>query len=100
MTADYFGIAVTQKKIEYLCGKWKREGMSNKEFVVALKKLGLKVRARYRARFEDLARQNDSAHVVIVAWMLRGTVGHFSIVDHATAHAVWLAEPESGKIIR
>ncbi|MBI2086943.1 MAG: C39 family peptidase [Candidatus Zambryskibacteria bacterium] len=100
MIVNYFGIKMSQKNIEILCGNWKKEGMNNKDIVATLKKIGLNVKASYNSGWQDLVAQNSNDKVIIVSWMLRGYVGHFSVVEKMDKKHIWLNDPESGRVIK
>jgi len=100
MVTDYFGIKMLQKDIEKFCGDWKKGGTNNKKLVTALKKTSLSVEASYNSDWKDLVAQNNNDKVIVVSWMLRGYIGHFSVVEKIDKKHIWLADPESGKIIK
>jgi len=100
MVTNYLGLDVSIKNIEMLCGDWKKDGMDNKKLVEVFGQVGLDTLVIQNAEWEDLLKNNSKDKVVVVSWMLRGYIGHFSVVDKVTMDYVWLAEPESGKIIK
>ena len=100
MTTNYFGLRWSAKHIALVSKYKQRGGLSNEEYTAALKKLGLQVRAREQATWNDLQKYNKKDTIITVSWMLKGYIGHFSILDHATKTHIFLAEPEAGKIIK
>lgn len=100
MVTNYFGIKLPMKKIEEICGMWKEDGMGNHDLVNSLEKLGFSVHAQYNSTWEELVAQNTKDYVVIVSWMLKGYIGHFSVIDKINDKYIWLADPESGKIVK
>ena len=100
MIANYFGIKISQKAVEELCGSWKEEGMGNQDLIRVLEKLGFNVQASHDSTWDKLVAQNTSSQVVIVSWMLRGYISHFSVVDKINDKYIWFAEPESGKLMK
>lgn len=100
MVADYFETKIPMKKIEELCGAWKKDGMGNQDLVNTLKRAGFSVKASHGSTWEDLVAQNTDENVIVVSWMLKGYIGHFSVVNKVNDKHIWLAEPESGEIIK
>lgn len=100
MAVDYFKLPVSLNKINGTSKYRKKGGLYNKDLVRTLRELGLKTRVLTTATWSDLIRYNKIHNVIIVSWMLKGYIGHFSVVDEVTFKAVYLSEPESGKIIK
>jgi ABC-type bacteriocin/lantibiotic exporter with double-glycine peptidase domain len=99
MVAEFFGKKLASKKIMDACGAWKEEGMSNEDLVRALDTLGFKTKPSYESAWENLISENTKGKVIIVSWMLKGYIGHFSVVERVNDKRIWLAEPESGEIV-
>lgn len=99
MAASFLGKNLSSEKIEEACDSWKEEGMSNEDLTVALEKLSFKTKASYDSSWENIVSENTDNKVIIVSWMLKGYIGHFSVVDKITEDRIWLAEPESGEIV-
>ena len=74
--------------------------MYNDDLVTALKKLGFNVREKKNVTWGQLSKANVKKNVIVVSWMLRGYIGHFSVVDHVTKNSIYLADPESGETIK
>jgi ABC-type bacteriocin/lantibiotic exporter with double-glycine peptidase domain len=100
MAADYFKLNLSWNKIAAVSGYRKKGGLYNKDIVKTLNLLGFKTKIKTNAAWADLIRHNKQNNVIIVSWMLKGYIGHFSVVDKVSAKAIYLAEPESGKIIK
>jgi ABC-type bacteriocin/lantibiotic exporter with double-glycine peptidase domain len=100
MVVNYFNLPISLNKIDKISGYKKKDGLYNKDLIKTLKVLGLKTKVKINSTWDDLIRFNKPNNVIIVTWMLRGYIGHFSVVEKVTAKDICLAEPESGKIIR
>ncbi|MBU1110952.1 C39 family peptidase [Patescibacteria group bacterium] len=100
MAVSYFNLPISLNKINNLSQYHKKGGLYNKDLVKTLRKLGLKNKVINNASWSDLIKYNKPENVIIVSWMLRGYIGHFSVVDKVTTKDIYLAEPESGKIIK
>ena len=74
--------------------------MDNDDLAKVLKESGFEVKASHGLTWEDLVAQNTESNVIIVSWMLRGYIGHFSVVEKVDDKYIWLAEPESGKLLK
>ena len=88
------------KKIAAVSKYKQRGGLNNVEFATTLKKLGLRLRARKVASWNDLKKYNNKDTVIILSWMLKGYIGHFSILDHVTKTHIFLADPDVGRIVK
>lgn len=100
MAADYFGVPLSIEKIARISKYKTREGLSNAEIVDALKKLGFRTQQRKNVSWQDLQRLNTKDSVLILSWMLKGYIGHVSVLEKVTKDHVFLADPEAGKIIK
>ena len=74
-----------------------RNGMSNEDLVKALRKLGFLVRAKSRNTWTELKKNYTRGLPMVVAWMLHGYIGHFSIVVEVGKNHIVLADPDNGK---
>jgi len=99
MAADSLGLPVSFKEIARISKYKKSGGMTNTGLVKTLEKLGFVAAEKIGATWNDLASGSDKG-VAIVSWMLKGYIGHFSVVDHVTKTHIFLADPSEGKIIR
>jgi predicted double-glycine peptidase len=100
MTTHFLGRKMTFKEIELACKQWKEEGMSNEDLVKTFETLGFKTVSSYNSSWEELIQNNTLDNVIVVSWMLEGYIGHFSVVDRVTDTHIWLADPESGSIVK
>jgi len=100
MISKYFGLTFGVKKIASVSKYKKRGGLSNIQFVDAIKTLGLKVVIKAGAAWNDLKKYNNKDSVIVLSWMLKGYIGHFSILDKVTKTHIFLADPEAGRIIK
>ncbi|MBN1585014.1 C39 family peptidase [Candidatus Uhrbacteria bacterium] len=100
MVANYFHVPISWDRIGKVSDYRRRDGLHNRDLVRTLEKLGFRVRSSINTTWSRLKRNNVTGKVIVVSWMLKGYIGHFSIVDRITDKAVYLADPESGKIIR
>jgi ABC-type bacteriocin/lantibiotic exporter with double-glycine peptidase domain len=100
MTVDYFELPFSLKKIEDVSQYKKKDGLSNKDTVNTLRRLDLQVKEVSNADWATLIKYNTPKNVIIVSWMLKGYIGHFSVVDKITKSAIYLADPEAGKIVK
>lgn len=100
MAVDYFNMPISLNEINRVSGYKKRGGLYNRGLVKTLEILGLKTKVLNNSTWTDLIRYNKLSNIIIVSWMLKGYIGHFSVVDKVTVKAVYLTETESGKIIK
>jgi len=100
MAVDYFSFPISLSKINKISQYRKKSGLYNTDLVKTLNDLDLKNKVVANAKWSDLLRYNKPNNVIIVSWMLRGYIGHFSVVDKVNTKAIYLAEPESGRIIK
>lgn len=100
MAAAYFNLNYSWKKIAEISKYKQKDGLYNKDLVKALQKLGFKTAEKANVSWEQLKKLNSSDKIIIVSWMLKGYIGHFSVVDKVTDKAIYLADPEAGKIIK
>jgi len=100
MAVNYFNLPISLEKINKTSGYRKKDGLYNKDLLKTLEIIGLKTKVKSNASWADLLRYNKLGNVIILSWMLKGYIGHFSVVDRVTSRAVYLADPESGKIIK
>lgn len=97
MLAKYYNLQLSWAAIMRAC-RIDRNGMSNDDLVQALRRLGFSVEARSRLSWNDMRAFSRKRLPVVIAWMLHGYIGHFSIaVDAGERHLV-LADPDSGKL--
>ncbi|MDP3963488.1 MAG: cysteine peptidase family C39 domain-containing protein [bacterium] len=96
MLARYYDIPLSWAAIMRAC-KIDRNGMSNEDLVRALRRLHFSVRARKRWSWNELKGFYRERIPVVIAWMLQGHEGHFSIVAEVGKNHVVLADPDGGK---
>ncbi len=100
MVVDFFDVKISLKDIEQKSGDWKKEGMGNQDLVNALKSFGFITKSQYNSSWENIKTALKNGRAVIVSWMLRGYIGHFSVVQKINDTHIWLADPEAGKIVK
>lgn len=100
MSTDYFGLNFSQKKINEVSRYKELDGMSNEDIVKTLEILGLSAQEKKGTSWEELIQLNTEKNVLIVSWMLKGYIGHVSVVEKVTKDAIFLAEPTEGRIIK
>jgi ABC-type bacteriocin/lantibiotic exporter with double-glycine peptidase domain len=100
MAAEYFNIPISLNKINKTSNYKKIGGLYNKNLVKTLEAVGLKVKTKSNSTWTDLINHNGPNNIIIVSWMLRGYIGHFSVVDKVTTKDIYLADTENGKIIK
>src|SRR3989344_6826729 len=96
MLARFYGMEVSRNTIMRV-SKCDKNGMSNEQMVLALRRLGFRACARNRHSWKDLRRSYKQRFPAVVAWMLHGYVGHFSIVIEVGEHHIMLADPDTGR---
>ena len=96
MLAKFYGVRVSWAKVMRSC-KIDRNGMSNDDLVRALRKLNFSVSKKSRNTWKDLRKNYHDRIPVVVAWMLHGYIGHFSIVVEVGKNHLVLADPDTGK---
>ncbi len=100
MASDYFNTGYTYKQIATITQYKKRGGLTNEQIASALKQAGLKTAVKKNSDWQDLKKNNIPEKVIIVCWMLKGYIGHVSVVEKVTQSHIYLADPEAGKIIK
>lgn len=100
MITNYLHLSFGVKKIASVSKYKQRGGLTNVQFVETLKKLGLKVKVKKEATWNDLKKYNKKNNIIALSWMLKGYIGHFSVLDHVTKTHIFIADPEAGKIIK
>lgn len=97
MVLTYFKLPNSFKRIAEISQYKKRDGLSNKDLVEALRAFDLTVREKTNATWTDLVRLNTPKKVIIVSWMKFGYIGHFSVVEKVDKMHITLVDPENGK---
>lgn len=100
MALQYFKLPYSFDNIATVSDYRKEEGLDNNQLVAAIQQLGLKVTTHANATWEDLEKYNTDDHVIILSWMLKGYIGHFSVLEKVDATDIYLADPEVGEIIK
>jgi len=100
MVLTYFGIPHTFEEIATISQYKKKDGLFNTDLVETLKKMGLHVKVHTSTRWSDLVRYNTTNNVIIVSWMMKGYIGHFSLVEKVGKDFIELADPDNGKIVK
>ena len=100
MALGYFAMPASFRDIMRVSKYNKIEGMSNKDLIHAFHSFGLRAKEIHDASWKDLRSMNNKNSVVIVSWMLKGYIGHFSVVEKVTNGHIHLADPAEGKTIR
>ena len=100
MTMRYFRIPHSFKEIGKVSGYKKKGGLTNIGLVFALQKLGLKTKTKNTTSWASLKKLNTNKHVIIVSWMMKGYIGHFSVVEKVGDNFIILADPDTGTFIR
>ncbi|OGZ73114.1 MAG: hypothetical protein A2908_01120 [Candidatus Staskawiczbacteria bacterium RIFCSPLOWO2_01_FULL_38_12b] len=100
MILNYFKVPYTFKEIAKVSGYKKRGGLYNKDLVLAVEKFGLNVKEKANSTWADLGRFNKPNKVIVVSWMMKGYIGHFSVVEKVNKDSIELADPDTGKITK
>ncbi len=98
MIFEYFGIECSTRSERVLRRRARSEGLSNEDLCRILRTEGLNVKAVADANWGDLRKKNGKHQAIVVSWMLKGYIGHFSLVDKATLTSIRLTDPETGGI--
>lgn len=96
MLAGFFNMPLSWRKIMRV-SHCDRDGMTNEDFIHALEKLHFLVSAGDRNSWNDLRENYRKRLPTVIAWMLHGHIGHFSIVVEVGKNYVILADPDTGK---
>jgi ABC-type bacteriocin/lantibiotic exporter with double-glycine peptidase domain len=100
MIARFFGRKESMTEIERLTGYKKGKGVWNADIVAALRALGLTAREKSNVTWAQLQKTaNKPNTAVLVCWMHRGLVGHYSVVEEVTDDTIRLADPYEGAIV-
>ncbi len=99
MVSDYLGTNISMNKINQASKYKERDGLSNTELAKTLEELGFAVKEKNNASWEDLKNLNTKENVIILSWMQKGYLGHFSVLEKVTKDRIFLADPECGEII-
>ena len=100
MILSYFKIPNTFKEIAKISQYKKRDGLSDKDFVETMDLLDLETVEVPNASWEQLHKANTKDKVVVVSWMKKGYLGHFSIVEKVNKDSIILVDPDEGKIVK
>ena len=100
MILNYFKVPYTFKEIVKVSGYKKKVGLYNKDLVKVIEKFGLSVQEKANSTWAELLRLNKPNNVIVVSWMMKGYIGHFSVVEKVSKNFIELADPYSGKIIK
>src|SRR3989344_5879963 len=100
MILNYFKIPYTFKEIAKVSGYKKKGGLYNKDLVLTVKKFGLNVQEKANSTWTDIGRFNKPDNVIIVSWMMKGYIGHFSLVEKVNKDSIGLADPDTGNITK
>jgi len=98
MATDYFGMNLSFKEIAKISQYKKKDGLSNPDLVETFEKLGLKATQKSNCKWSDLRRFLKSNKVVIVSWMKKGYLGHFSVVKDLGRDYIEIIDPEEGVV--
>ena len=96
MLTRFYGKEVSWAEI-IRASKIDRNGMSNEDMVRALRKLRFIVHAKKRNTWKDLQENYRNRYPTIIAWMLHGYIGHFSVVVAVNNTYIMLADPDTGR---
>src|SRR3989338_8716869 len=86
MILNYFKVPYTFKEIAKVSGY--------------KKKFGLNVQEKANSTWADLRRFNKPDKVIVISWMMKGYIGHFSVVEKVNKDSIELADPDTGKITK
>lgn len=100
MVLTYFKLPISFKKIGEISQYKKRDGLSNKDLIETLQKFNLAVREKNNATWSELMLHNSPNKVIIVSWMKKGYIGHFSVVEKVEKNHITLVDPQEGKNIK
>lgn len=98
MVLTYFDIPHKLSEISKLSQYRQKDGLSNQDLVKTLEKFDLKTKEKANAKWDDLVKYNTKHNVIIVSWMMKGYIGHFSVVNQVREKFIELADPERGAI--
>lgn len=103
----YYGIEASEKELAQIMGHSAELGTTDRDFVRAAKKFGLKAVIKNKSNFADLERWLKRGVPPIVDWYTRGRAdypdseiadGHSSVVVGLDEKFIYLQDPEIGKI--
>lgn len=100
MVCNYFDTPHTLNQIKEITKYRQRDGLTNSQLEKALQALGFKTETRINATWNDLKKYNTKERVIVLSWMYKGYIGHFSVLEKTTATHISLADPETGKIVK
>ena len=100
MILNYFKLPYTFKEITKVSGYKKKGGLYNKDLVLAIERFGLSVQEKANSTWADLTRLNKPDKVIVVSWMMKGYIGHFSVVEKVNKESIEFADPDTGKITK
>lgn len=91
------GIEFSKREIARISNYKLEDGLTKSQLISTLRKFGATVHAQNNSSWTDLYRCNNADTVGIVAWVLKGYIWHFSIVDHVDKTSVTIVDPYYGK---
>lgn len=96
MTLHTLGVPHTYNDIVKTSSYKKTDGMTNEKVAEVLSKMGTQVTTQSQTTWEELMKANTKNSVIIVSWMLKGYIGHLSVVERVNKESIILAEPTTG----
>jgi len=97
MVADYFDVPIKLGEIEKISQYIRKDGLTNKDLIDTLEYFGFVTKDKLNVTWGELCRANTKDKVIIISWMKKGYLGHFSIVDTITKEHIILIDPDEGK---
>lgn len=97
---SYFGVLKSEKFLAEICGTTVSKGTRPDRLVRAATRLGLRVKFAENGTWKVLNDYiNHKRLPVLVDWFVVND-GHYSVVCGLDKTKIWLADPDSGKVIK
>lgn len=88
---NYFGIKKDESELKKLLGTTKKDGTSQKNFLIFLKKEGIDFIAKKGANFREIKKYLKKGFIVVVSfWIPYYKESHYSIVKKITSKRIYL----------
>jgi len=97
MAAEYFQIPIKLTAIGKISQYIKKDGLTNQDLINTFEYFNFKVRSKLNTTWGNLKQSNKKNNVVIISWMKKGYLGHFSVVEKITDKYIVIVDPAEGK---
>lgn len=94
---DYYGIEKSQEEWAKCSGATKKDGVQNDGLIKAIQSVGFSCKVLKESSSENIRKLLAKNQIIIAIWW-SGNGGHYSPVVDINDKAIFLADPEIGKV--